>query len=303
MTLPNFLVIGAGRSGTTSLHHYLGQHPEVYLPHAKAPSYFYCCDAPRSDDPYLHLVSRNYFVRDFEEYQALFDEVRSETAIGEVSPVYLATTQAAPRIAELIPAVKLLAVIRNPVDRAWARFLGRTRDGLERRTSFSDIVREEKDQGLLRDDAHGTYVASGFVFHFLESYLEHFRREAFFVRLFEDLKSDAEGLVAEAFEFLGVDSAFRPALERHYNPSRGVIRQPWLRSIWSNTGLLRARLRPLLPVAIRDAALASLPMDHTDRSLDPQIRSELVELFRDDVSRLQDWLDRDLSAWLQVAPK
>ena len=299
MSLPNFLVIGAGRSGTTSLHHYLRQHPDVFIPEDKAPSYFYCCNTPPAEDPYQYLVSRNYFVRDYEAYLALFDEARAERAVGEVSPVYLATTQAAPLIAELIPAVKLLAIIRNPVERAHARFLGRTRDGLERRTSFADIVRAEKELGLLRDDAAGTYVASGFTFHFLESYLEHFPRESFCVRLFEDLKSDAEELAAGFFEFLGVDSTFRPSLERRHNPSSGTIRQPLLRYIWTNTGLLRARLRPFLPVGIRNAAFDLLPMEHVGRPLDSEIRSELIELFRDDVMKLQDWLDRDLSAWLE----
>jgi hypothetical protein len=299
MPLPNFLVIGAGRSGTTSLHHYLGQHPDVFLPANKAPSFFYCRDAPPAEDPYLHLVSRNYFVRDFEEYQALFAEVRSERAIGEVSPVYLATTQAAPRIAELIPTAKLLAVIRNPVDRAYARFLGRTRDGLERRTSFAEIVREEMEQGLLRDDAHGTYLASGFVFHFLESYLEQFPHERFCIRLFEDLKNDVEGLVSGFFDFLGVDSTFRPFLERRHNPSSGTVRQPLLRYLWTNTGLLRARLRPFLPVGMRNAVFGLLPMQQVDSPLDAEVRAELIELFRDDVLKLQDWLDRDLSAWLE----
>lgn len=298
MPLPNFLVIGAGRSGTTSVHHYLGQHPDVFLPSNKAPSYFYCCDTPPSEDPYQHLVSRNYFVRDFEEYQALFDGVRNERAIGEVSPVYLATRLAAPRIAEQIPRIKLLGMVRNPVERAYARFLGRTRDGLEKRTSFAEIIREEKKVGLLRDDASGTYVASGFVFHFLESYLDLFPRESFCVRLFEDLKSDSEGLVADLFEFLGVDSTFRPSVERHHNPSGGTIRQPLLRYIWTSTGLLRARLRPFLPVGLRDAVFGLLPLERVDRPLDPEIRSQLIELFRDDVLKLQDWLDRDLSAWL-----
>ena len=298
MPLPNFLVIGAGRSGTTSVHHYLGQHPDVFLPSNKAPSYFYCCDTPPSEDPYQHLVSRNYFVRDFEEYQALFDGVRNERAIGEVSPVYLATRLAAPRIAEQIPRIKLLGMVRNPVERAYARFLGRTRDGLEKRTSFAEIIREEKKVGLLRDDASGTYVASGFVFHFLESYLDLFPRESFCVRLFEDLKSDSEGLVADLFEFLGVDSTFRPSVERHHNPSGGTIRQPLLRYIWTSTGLLRARLRPFLPVGLRDAVFGLLPLERVDRPLDPEIRSQLIELFRDDVLKLQDRLDRDLSAWL-----
>lgn len=299
MPLPNFLVIGAGRSGTTSLHHYLGQHPDVFLPANKAPSYFYCCDSPPSADPYQHLVSRNYFVRDFAQYQALFDGVRSERAVGEVSPVYLATMQAASRIAKQIPEVKLVGIIRNPVERAYARFLGRTRDGLERRTSFAEIVREESEAGLIRDDASGTYVASGFVFHFLESYLERFPRESFRVRLFEDLKTDSEGLVSDLFEFLGVDSTFRPSIERRHNPSGGTIRQPLLRYLWTSSGLLRARLRPFLPVGMRDSIFDLLPMERVGRPLDPEIRSELIGLFRNDVLKLQDWMDRDLSAWLE----
>jgi hypothetical protein len=299
MPLPNFLVIGAGRSGTTSLHHYLGQHPDVFLPSNKAPSYFYCCGAPPSENPYQHLVSRNYFVRDFEEYQELFAGARNERAIGEVSPVYLATTQAAPRIAERIPEVKLLAIVRNPVERAYARFLGRTRDGLEKRTSFAEVIQGEKRAGLLRDDASGTYVASGFVFHFLQSYLERFPRESLCVRLFEDLKSDSEGLVSDLFAFLGVDTTFRPSVERHHNPSGGTIRQPMLRYIWANTGLLRARLRPFLPPGMRDSVFNLLPMEQTNRPLDPEIREELVRLFREDVLKLQDWMSRDLSAWLE----
>lgn len=299
MALPNFLVIGAGRSGTTSLHHYLGQHPDIFIPANKAPSYFYCCDTPPSADPYQHLVSRNYFVRDFGEYQALFDGARNERAIGEVSPVYLASTQAASRIAERIPEVKLLAIVRNPVERAYSRFLGRTRDGLEKRTSFAAIIQEEEKAGLLRDDASGTYVASGFVFHFLGSYLERFPRESFCVRVFEDLKSDSEGLVSDLFDFLGVDNSFRPSVERRHNPSAGKIRQPLLRYFWTHSGLLRARLRPFLPLGMRDAFFGMLPIERNDKLMDAELRAELIELFREDVLKLQDWMDRDLSAWLE----
>jgi hypothetical protein len=299
MPLPNFLIIGAGRSGTTSLHHYLRQHPDIFIPEAKAPSYFYCCDVPPVEDPYLHLITRNYFVPDRREYLALFDGVENEKAIGEVSPVYLATTRAASRIAGLIPSTKLVAIIRNPVERAYARFLGRSRDGLERRASFAEIVREEMAQGLLREDAHGTYVAGGFVFHYLESYLEHFRKESFHIRLFEDLKENSQELVSGIFEFLGVDCTFEPLLDRRHNPSSGIIRQPLLRYFWTHTGLVRARLRPFLPAGMRDAFFGALPLEAVDRPLEAGVKAELIELYRDDILKLQEWLDRDLSAWLE----
>lgn len=170
---------------------------------------------------------------------------------------------------------------------------------MERRSSFAEIVHEEVAQGLLREDAHGTYVASGFVFHFLESYLEHFPKESFHIRLFEDLKANSQELVSGIFEFLGVDGTFQPSVERRHNPSGGTIRQPFLRYLWTHTGLVRARLRPFLPVGIRDAFFGVLPLEAVDRPLDAEVRAELIELYRDDISKLQEWLDRDLSAWLE----
>ena len=111
MTLPNFLVIGAGRSGTTSLHHYLRQHPDVFVPARKSPSYFYCLDAPTPEDPTRRLETRSMFVSDPAEYEALFDEAGGATAVGEVSPAYLAATRVPDRIAEQLPHARLVAVL------------------------------------------------------------------------------------------------------------------------------------------------------------------------------------------------
>jgi hypothetical protein len=298
VTLPNFLVIGAGRSGTTSLHHALGQHPCVYLPAVKAPSHFYCCDRPLAGDPYLRAHTRHSFVPDPVAYERLFDAVRGETAIGEVSPVYLCTTAAAPRIAARLPGVKLIAILRHPVERAWARFVGRRRDGLERRTDFAQIVRDETRDPLPRDDAFGTYVASGFVHHFLTTYTARWPRERLRIHLFEELVSDPAALVAGVYGFLGVDPSFRPALETRHNRSGGLIRSPWLRLLWTRTALLRAALRPYAPLRLRDAAFRAVTRELEAPPLDPSLAADLVELFRDDTEKLQDTIDRDLSHWL-----
>jgi len=298
VTLPNFLVIGAGRAGTTSLHHYLGAHPDVYLPRVKSPSHFACHDRPVSDDPFIRHVTDNYFVRDPADYEALFDRVEHQRAIGEVSPAYLATLHAAPRIASRLPDVRLIAVVRHPVDRAWARFVARSRDGLETRADFAAIVRDELRDGLVRDDAIGTYLPASCISHFMASYLDRFPRDHIRVHLFEDLQGNTAGVLADLFRFLDVDATFLPDLSRRHNQSGGMVRNTWLRRAWQGSGLLRARVRRFVPRAIRDRAFAVVTRNLIPLSLDPTLRAELTALFRDDIHRLSALLDLDLSHWL-----
>lgn len=299
MTLPNFLVIGAGRSGTTSLHHYLKAHPDVYLPDVKSPSHFYCYGRPPSDDPSIRSVTQDYFVHDPADYEALFAGVRHETAIGEVSPAYLATVHAAPRIAARLPGVKLIALLRHPVDRAFARFVGRCRDGLESRTSFADVVRDERRAALVQEDAAGTYLAASCISHFLASYLERFPRERVRVHLFEDFQRDPAGVMRDLFEFLNVDSAFVPDMSRRHNQSGGIVRNGIARHVWMRSARLRTRVRPFLPEPWRNRVFALVTRDLIPVDLDPALRAELTELYRDDVERLEELLDRDLSHWLE----
>lgn len=297
VTLPNFLVIGAGRAGTTSLGRYLGQHPDVYIPDVKAPSHFFCQDLGRIDDPSLRLVTRNYFVPDPADYEALFDGVRGETAIGEVSPVYLATVEAAARIASRLPDMKLIAMLRNPVDRVYARFVARRRDGLEKRSEFADLVREEREQPLIREVAFGTYLAGGFCSHFLRTYFDRFPRERIRIHLFEDFQRDSAAVMADLFDFLEVDASFVVDTSARHNQSGGMIRNRVVRGVWTGSALLRAALRPYVPAAARDAVFSAVTGDLVPVPLDPGLRAELTELYREEIETLEELLDRDLSDW------
>jgi hypothetical protein len=107
-------------------------------------------------------------------------------------------------------------------------------------------------------------------------------------------------VLRDLFEFLEVDPRFAPATQRRHNASRGLIRNPLLRRLWTGTALPRARLRPYLPAALRDTVFRLFTRDLVAAPLDPTLRVELTELFRDDTERLQDLLGRDLSAWLRA---
>lgn len=298
MGLPNFLVIGAGRAGTTSIHHYLQEHPQVFVPSVKSPSHFFCQNLKPIQDETVRVVTENYFVRDPAAYEALFQNATGKLALGEVSPVYLACQSVAGRIAQKIPQVKLLAVLRNPVDRVYARYVGRLRDGLERR-DFAQVVADELREPLVRRQAFGTYLASGCCSHFLQTYFDHFPREQIRIDFFEDLRADSRAFMAGIYGFLGVDPGFVPNLNKRHNQSGGRISNPLLRCLWTRTALLRARLRRRLPLRLRDSVFQFFTRNLEKQSMPRELRARLTDLYRPDIERLQEMCGRDLSDWLQ----
>lgn len=300
MAMPNFLVIGSGRAGTTSLHHYLRQHPAVFLPAVKSPSYFYCIDAPSASTTQRHLETRSYFVRDITAYETLFETTGAATAIGEVSPAYLSSNRVAGRIAELLPEVRLVATLRNPIERLHSRFVARRRDGLEKAPNLATLLAREKKLPLVREDAAGTYISAGFVSHILDSYFRHFPQEQIRLFLFDDLVRDPVGTVRELFEFLRVDPTV--LVDEHvHNRSGGQITNPIVRFLWTRSALPRLLLRGLFPKRMRDGAFGWATRQLRPEPLEESQYLELAQIYQGEIESLGRRLDRDLSHWLQPA--
>ena len=146
--LPNFIVIGAPKSGTTSLFYYLGQHPDIYLPVRKELHFF----------SYEELSKRNHGPGDaeivgnlcatYEQYVAHYRDVKTERAIGEVSPSYLYYSASAERIYSMLGSIKIIAILRNPIDKAYSQYMHLKRDGRED-LDFTHALREEcRRQGM-----------------------------------------------------------------------------------------------------------------------------------------------------------
>lgn len=296
MTLPNFLVIGAGRSGTTSLHFYLDQHPDIFMSRMKSPNFFVSGDPmPPWEGPRLRQMARHW-VTSREGYEALFAGTRGETAIGEISPVYLQARKVPERIRTLCPQARLIAILRQPVDRAYSHFLGRRRDGLEDRAEFRIAVEQELSRPLPDDVAFGSYLGCSRYHHFLEGYFRLFPKEQIRIYLFEELVEEPRELLSDLFDFLGVDPSWSPDTGEIHNPT-GVIRNPFLRFLWTRSVGLRTGLRPYLPLYMRRFAFRALAPQLGKPLLDPALREQLIDVFRADLARLEDLLDRDLSHW------
>jgi len=273
MTLPNFLIIGAAKAGTTSLHHYLRQHPDVFMA-PREPRYFARAGAD-ADHP---------VVRTREAYEQLFAGVTTEHAIGEASPQYLHHLAAPDEIAADLPDAKLIVSLRNPADRAYSSYLGRLIAGGERRPAG-----EALRPGTL-DFERSLYAAS------LSRYFERFDRERIKVILFDDLIRDARAVVRDLFEFLEIDSS----AEVDVNMKHGAAAAP--RSVPVNVAFWKAveAVRAIVPRSMRGTGLAGRAHTLLQRRPEPlssDIRQRLLAAFRDDIARTESLIERDLSDW------
>ena len=302
--MPNFLVIGAGNAGTTSLYHYLKQHPEVYMSPVKEPKFFALeGELPDYRGPGDMLVltrsPADRAVIDLDGYEALFRGVRGEKAVGEASPVYLCDARAPGRIKHYVPDARLVAILRDPAERAYSAYMHQVRDGRET-LSFAEALDAEERRTRANWSPGWRYTSEGFYHRNLARYHELFGRERVRVYLYEDLKEDPAGLMRGIFRFLGVDDSFAPDTSRRHNPS-GVPKSRALQALLKRPNPLSATLKPLLPKGLRRRLTEGLQERNLSKAppLDPEVRRRLVETYREDVLRLQDLIGRDLSGWLR----
>jgi hypothetical protein len=280
VTLPNFLIIGAAKAGTTSLYEHFRAHPAIFMPRLKEPRFFCYGGAPGAAD------RLKFPIQSLEEYAALFAEAGAATALGEASVHYLRDPAAAGRIHATIPGARLIASLRDPVDRAFSVYQMNQRNREAAPTApFADALR--RDPAL-----HYAYHDN------LARYFDVFPRDQLRVILLEDLEGRPQRTLAGLFEFLGVDPDFTPDLDRVANPG-GAPRIKALHSVLSNRRLIAASRRvmpealvaPLKALRSRNLAKASLAAD--DRRM-------ATAFFREDILRTQDLIGRDLSHWLRA---
>lgn len=248
-------------------------------------------------------------------YEALFSRVRAEKAIGEASPRYLSTGRAPERMRRLIPDVKLIAMLRDPAERAYSSYLFHSVKLLEKRT-FSQAIADERRDGIglsLEEWTGGwpCYLLPGFYYQHLRRYLKVFDRTQLAVYLLDDLRSEPQKLIQEIFRYLGVDPTFIPELSAHHNVS-ALPRNKLLRFLVRPTGLsvaFKRRLpdrlrRPVHRYALRFVYGGAMKLRARHRveavpDLSAEIREMLIALYRDDILQLQDFLQRDLAKWLE----
>ncbi len=300
--LPNFLLVGTAKSGTTSLYHYLKQHPEVYMSEMKEPRFFASSIFKKlnHNDPRYEIVLKSATFT-FEDYIKLFENVRKERAIGEATVIYLYFYKIAiHEIKKYLGDVKIIIILRNPIDRAFSAYTYLLRDKFEA-LSFEKCLEIEKER--IKANWSPTYFLKdlGFYYKQVKAYMENFSQVRIY--LYDDLKNCTLGLIKDVYEFLEVDSSFVPDMSIRYNTS-SIPRIRVLQRLFFEYKPLKKTLRPLFLNAVGKEKTEKLINYFKDKnskkiSLEPETRRYLVELYRDDILMLQSLIKRDLSDWLK----
>ncbi|MCM1981519.1 sulfotransferase family protein [Lyngbya confervoides] len=297
MALPNFLIIGAAKAGTTSLYAYLQQHPQIFLSTPKEPRFFALAgDTPQYQGP-IQLINQGS-VTSWEDYQALFAGA-SEAAIarGEASTIYLYDPRAVGRIRHYLPEAKLIAILRNPVDRAYSSYLHLVRDGQET-LSFEAALAAEPERIRQGWPPLWHYQQRGYYYAQLKPYYDVFDPAQIKILRFEDLAQNPKALMQELFRFLGVSTDFRPDFTEKQNVS-GVPKSQALSYLLNRDNPLKSLSKILLPQSLRKAGYRILQRRNTGTktTLRPDTRAWLTRSYREDMTQLEALLGEDLSSW------
>ncbi len=273
MTLPNFIICGAQRAGTTSLFHYLKAHPQVYM-------------APTKE---VHFFDLNY-EKGIDWYEKHFRSSNPEKykAVGEASPFYMYLHEVPERIYRHLPEVKLIFILRNPVDRAYSHYWHEVRMGYEWLT-FEEALEKEEERlstGDLHNIRHFSYKDRGKYARQLRNFMKFFSRDQLLILMYDDLKGSPHQVLSRVFEFLGVDPALASELKFKKFNVGGAPR------IWS-----LQRIRPKLPGKCLKFALDLINLRRGYPAMDQRTRRYLIEYFRPFNRELEEIVERDLSSW------
>jgi hypothetical protein len=288
--LPNFFIIGAAKSGTTSLHSYLDQHPDVYMPSLKEPHWFSRV-APNREQ-LVHAVTTE------KEYLALFEGHSKQSAAREASPSYLWDAEAPHRIKAANPRAKIVAILRHPVERAYSNYTMDVRDGTQH-LPFMEALQQDYQRKVKGWDISHLYVELGFYAEQLQRYLRIFDKSQVKVFLYEDLKKDSQSLLISLLHFLGVDSSYATRIDttRKYNehpiPRNRLFRTMLKSSLVRTWGAARVA-KPTRYWVRR--YLLSKRAEKVPMELEAQ--HFLALLYRPDIENLQEPIERDMKHWL-----
>lgn len=280
---PNLFIVGSMKSGTSSLHQYLGSHPDVFMCEPKEPGFF--------------VPEMTYYPKDEAWYRGLFAEAGNARIVGESSthyaklPVYAGVPE---RIARYSPDARFIYLVRDPVKRALSHYWHEVRKLRERRPIVAALRSDEQ------------YVAFGDYQRQLAPYFERFGRDRVLVLPFETLVRRPRATLEEVFGWLGVDvdQGTHVFTRENARPEEmEKVRGLGLLHAFSHSAVWD-RLAPLAPAWIKGVGsrLATAPVRPEDSSDEEAVRY-LRPIYREKVARLEEWLGREFPGWTAVFPE
>lgn len=302
-TRPNFLIVGAAKSGTTSLYEYLSQHPDVFMPpNLKEPHYFCYKDTivdfrgPGKRYPSINKSA----ITSLDAYLDLFLGSEGYIARGEASATYLYWPQSASNIAAFNPDMKIIITLRNPVDRAYSAYNHLKRLGLEPVHSLQEAMDLEEERIKANYGPMWRYAAMGQYAEQVEAFRKHFPDDQIKILIFEDFVRDKAQHIKDILDFLGVNSAIEVDLEKVSNesfvPDEGKI----FHRVLASENFAKNIVRSLLPKKQKERlahAVRKTFFKKPDKLVKESRSAIYTKNFSDTVASLEEVLGRPLDLW------
>jgi hypothetical protein len=304
MALPDFLIAGVPKAGTTALHAALVRHPQLFLPSVKEPKFFLSDGPPPTTGGPGDVQTYREHVWRRQDYEALFDPAPAGALRGEATPFYLYDLQAHERIRATVPDAKLILLLRDPVDRAHSNWTHLWNAGLEPEADFLTACRAEPERIAAGWADFWHYISQGLYGRQVQHLLKVFPREQVLLLRYRELKDAPVATLDRVCAFLGVRTGELRGIPKE-NVNRHVVEDTAV------NGVLRALLRKggevghHFPVPLRLAArgpiLTVLHRKKGNRPVTtPEERAALLPLFADDIALLQDVTGETYDDWLSV---
>lgn len=291
MVLPNFLIVGTPKAGTTAIYHYLNQHPEIYLSPHKEPHLF----------SFIGERQPHWGIQTLNEYEQLFDGVTIEKAIGEASTWYLYSQTAAEQIKQYIPDAKIIIMLRNPIERAYSSWAFRVQCGWESITDFQQALAVEKKRIAQKYEWDFHYLQVGFYARQIKRYLELFTKEQIHICLYDDFKNNPVKEISAIFDFLKVNPDFIPDTDCKHNITT-VPKNHLIHSLFKTNSQIKDKIKIMLPTNLRNTLVNRFKQNNYLQlpPLSSKIRREYNFYYQEDILKTALLINRDISHWLDV---
>ena len=303
---PNFIIIGAGKSGTSALDYFLGQHPEIFMSKKKEPNFFSLQGV--DPDSYEFPEARAYHFQSVYEkspYLDLFKDARGDQATGENSNLYMVEERTAKRIRETLPDVRIIAMIRQPADRLFSRYQHMLREDKVPAEGF-DRIFDRSSLWWRRADL----IIEGFYAKNLRRFFDLFPKEQIRVYLYDDFLKDTDGVLKDIFEFIGVSCDFQVDTKMVVNKS-GVLKKNLFNRLFGQSGYVPYAFKRMFPswyVRLRGNKAVFKKLTNARNKqivkmdFDPELRKKITEeIYLSDIQELEKLLGRDLSHWTRMS--
>lgn len=313
MQRPNFFIIGAAKSGTTSLYEYLNQHPDIFFSPIKEPNYFstdirienFSATYRKNN----HLDTDNYFnnkelpklqlsfIRDKNQYLALFNGINGERALGECSTSYLFSYEAAANIKQFNPDSRIIAILRNPIERAFSHYLMALRFGYTC-LSFHQALEEDMRQPVKGWGISELFLELGQYYQQLKRYYDTFPANQIRIYLYDDLKTNTNGLINSLQQFLNVEPKTIETCKKHNQAL--IPKYKGLNKILVDLGIKNLLSKVLPDKTANKIKNVYFSNDDADMPvMENDDKQFLRDVYRDDIRKTARLIDRNLEFWLE----